>query len=397
MAAATPAPSFWSSNATATWEYPLANGSTQRCVTTPRNLLRAIKRAISSPTSGARDDGRWTGPDSDKLRTRARALGLPATSIPVSAGQTNWTQEMMQLAIWVTYRQTGTPLAIAVPLTATLPRSNTTPPDDNNTTWPPPAPSCSVVEAPPSTPPTPAPVMPTRDQLIASLQARLPTLDWQASDFSSGQPLSARWGVRMADGRLVLCATQARSIFLIAKEQFGVPGYGAREGDEGGRWTTEWMDILHRRATQEWGLLPDEIPFALGVETWTRESLAFLLWGLFHRTQVPHYTWLLLAAATVLPPYFGQATPDDGFGTNPLAPLSISVNLAVPAPPPPQTVLPGEPIPIVPPPQPTVPALPAVPTQAIGQTPTSTTKGGITATHVVLGAAAAGVLWWLFG
>ena len=132
-----PQPSFWSPDASAVWEYPLADGTRRQCTTTPRNLLRAIKRAVGAVTSAPTDDGRWFAPDSDALRAKARALGLSSASIPVSAGQTQLTSEMMQLALWVTYRQTGSPAGIAVPLLAPLPRSNATPPDDGITTWPP--------------------------------------------------------------------------------------------------------------------------------------------------------------------------------------------------------------------------------------------------------------------
>lgn len=290
---------------------------------------------------------------------------------------------MLQLAIWVTYRQTSSPAGISVPLLAVLPRSNAVPPDDGDRTWPPRAPQCEDVDVSttPATTPTPTP---TRDQVLAALSARLPSLDWQSSHFASAEPLSARWGVISGPDRGILCATQARSVFVFAKLALAVAGNVDLEGDAAGRWSTEWMQLLHRRAVTELGLRPEEIPFAPDATYWTRNSLAFLLWATFYRS-LPSYESIMLATDVVLPPAFGVAAPDDGFGRDPLPPLCFGVSFR--APDPAQT----ETVPSIPPRV----AISPAPAPAIANSPPRTSAplpwGTIVAAALFAGAV---TVWW---
>jgi hypothetical protein len=366
-------------------------------------VLRAAKRVVSTEGDpGAAVTGRWTADWTDMLLRKLRALRV--TQDAVVAQQTQWTPEMLQLVLWVTYYQrAGVALAdVLVPLNAILPRSNEEPPDDGVTGLPP-APRCMAA----ATTPNPGAATQTtagRALVLAQLERLLPSLNWQVSRWNTGEALAARWGVQKRDGTVFLCADQGHSVIVLAKIALSVAGAVDPTGPTAGTWDASWHALLYRRATEEWGLAPSQIPFAPTDPGFTRESLAFLLWGAFYRGVADAYTSILLPAQTELP-RFGQPLDPDGWQAplEPLcAPMVVGSVQTPPAPLPPPAPAPGG-APAPPAPAPTVAPLPpgvrpaALPSPlpgAPGSAPSRSSSSPTTAILLLGGAALGGwVLW----
>jgi len=121
---------FWSGTSwSARWSVHHPDGAIFICATQGRTLLRAVKFAVGmTGFVPVNDPGIWTADWTARLRQFAIDAGITGITFP--ATQTEWTREMLQVAIWAAYARDVWPSMIGLPATTVLPLSGVAPPDD---------------------------------------------------------------------------------------------------------------------------------------------------------------------------------------------------------------------------------------------------------------------------